>query len=57
MSVNSAAIMNPTLISEAAMKFGSQCVVVAIDAKRREDRIAAGIFIKTVAESIWGSMR
>ena len=36
-SVNSAAIMNPALISEAADKFGSQCVVVAIDAKRRED--------------------
>lgn len=36
-SVNSAAIMNPELISEAAMKFGSQCVVVAIDAKRRTD--------------------
>ena len=36
-AVNSAAIMNPALISEAADKFGSQCVVVAIDAKRRED--------------------
>lgn len=36
-SVNSAAINNPWLISEAADKFGSQCVVVAIDAKRRED--------------------
>lgn len=36
-SVNSAAIMNPALISEAADKFGSQCVVVAIDAKRRTD--------------------
>lgn len=36
-SVNSAAIMNPELISEAADKFGSQCVVVAIDAKRRAD--------------------
>jgi cyclase len=35
-SINSAAIMNPELISEAADKFGSQCVVVAIDAKRRE---------------------
>lgn len=34
-SVNSAAIMNPELISEAAGKFGSQCVVLAIDAKRR----------------------
>lgn len=36
-AVNSAAIMNPELISEAADKFGSQCVVVAIDAKRRAD--------------------
>lgn len=36
-AVNSAAILNPALISEAAQKFGSQCVVVAIDAKRRED--------------------
>ncbi len=36
-SINSAAIMNPRLISDAADKFGSQCVVVAIDAKRRED--------------------
>ncbi len=36
-SVNSAAIMNPDLIADAADKFGSQCVVVAIDAKRRSD--------------------
>ena len=36
-AVNSAAILNPSLISEAALKFGSQCVVVAIDAKRRRD--------------------
>ncbi|MCR4690984.1 MAG: imidazole glycerol phosphate synthase subunit HisF [Lachnospiraceae bacterium] len=36
-SVNSAAIMNPELISQAADKFGSQCVVLAIDAKKRED--------------------
>lgn len=36
-SVNSAAIDRPELIREAADKFGSQCVVVAIDAKRRED--------------------
>ena len=36
-SVNSAAIMNPELISRAADKFGSQCVVVAIDAKKQED--------------------
>lgn len=36
-SINSAAINNPTLISDAADKFGSQCVVVAIDARRRAD--------------------
>ena len=36
-SVNSAAIMRPELISEAADKFGSQCVVLAIDAKKRAD--------------------
>ena len=36
-AVNTAAILNPTLIADAADKFGSQCVVVAIDAKRRED--------------------
>ncbi len=36
-SINSSAIDNPILISEAAEKFGSQCVVVAIDAKKRED--------------------
>ncbi len=36
-SVNSAAIANPRLISAAADKFGRQCVVVAIDAKRRPD--------------------
>lgn len=43
-AVNTAAIMNPTLISEAAEKFGSQCVVVAIDAKRRADGSGWNIF-------------
>lgn len=43
-AVNSAAIMNPGLISEAAEKFGSQCVVVAIDAKRRADGSGWNIF-------------
>ena len=36
-SVNSAAIKNPELIRDAAKKFGSQCVVCAIDAKRKAD--------------------
>lgn len=43
-AVNSAAIQNPQLISEAAEKFGSQCVVVAIDAKRRADGSGWNIF-------------
>ena len=36
-SINSSAINNPQLIGDAAQKFGSQCVVVAIDAKKRAD--------------------
>lgn len=43
-AVNTAAILNPTLISEAADKFGSQCVVVAIDAKRRADGTGWNIY-------------
>ena len=43
-SVNSAAISRPELIAEAADKFGSQCVVVAIDAKRRTDKSGCNIF-------------
>lgn len=35
-AVNSAAIRNPSLITDAALKFGSQCVVLAVDAKRNE---------------------
>lgn len=43
-AINSAAIMNPQLISDAAYKFGSQCVVVAIDAKKRADGSGWSIF-------------
>ena len=43
-SVNSAAISNPQLISDAADKFGRQCVVVAIDARRRADGSGWNIF-------------
>ncbi|MDD4171304.1 MAG: imidazole glycerol phosphate synthase subunit HisF [Syntrophomonas sp.] len=35
-SINSAAIREPALITEGALKFGSQCIIVAIDARRRE---------------------
>lgn len=34
-SINSAAIKNPKLISEGSIKFGNQCIVVAIDAKKK----------------------
>lgn len=44
-SVNSAAIRNPQLISEAAAKFGSQCVVVAIDGKKNEDGLTWNVVI------------
>ncbi|MGB1803758.1 MAG: imidazole glycerol phosphate synthase subunit HisF, partial [Miltoncostaeaceae bacterium] len=36
-SLNSAAVRDPDLVERAAMRFGDQCIVVAIDAKRRED--------------------
>ena len=44
-SVNSSAIRNPRLICDAADKFGSQCVVVAIDAKRRNDGSGWNVYI------------
>ncbi|WP_026515141.1 imidazole glycerol phosphate synthase subunit HisF [Butyrivibrio sp. LB2008] len=43
-SMNSAAIDRPELVAEAADKFGSQCVVVAIDAKKREDGLGWNIY-------------
>ena len=38
-SLNTAAVENPSLIREAAERFGSQCIVLAIDAKRRPFRV------------------
>ncbi|NLX64591.1 MAG: imidazole glycerol phosphate synthase subunit HisF [Clostridiaceae bacterium] len=43
--VNSAALKRPELISEAALRFGSQCVVVAIDAKKRSDGSGWDVYI------------
>ncbi len=43
-SINSSAINNPSLIRNAADKFGSQCVVVAIDAKKRADQSGWNIY-------------
>ncbi len=44
-SVNSAALNRPELISEAAWRFGSQCVVVAIDAKRNSERDSWDVYL------------
>ena len=44
-AINSAAIKRPDLINEAAQKFGSQCVVVAIDAKRNEETSSWDVYI------------
>ncbi len=43
-SINSSAINTPELISDAADKFGSQCVVVAIDAKKRADGLGWNVY-------------
>lgn len=44
-SINSAAIRNPKIIIEASKKYGSQCVVVAIDGKRSEDSLGWNVVI------------
>ncbi|MCD8027485.1 MAG: imidazole glycerol phosphate synthase subunit HisF [Erysipelotrichaceae bacterium] len=44
-SINSAAIKNPQLIKEASDEFGVQCVVVAIDAKQRENKSGYDVYI------------
>ncbi len=44
-AVNSAALKRPELISEAAYRFGSQCVVSAIDAKRRADKSGWDVYL------------
>ncbi len=44
-SINSAALKNPSIISEAAEKFGSQCVVCAIDAKKKTDDEGWEVFL------------
>lgn len=44
-SVNTAAIKNPALVAEGARQFGSQCIVVAIDARRRQQEEGWEVFI------------
>ena len=45
-SVNTAAVEHPELIREGAEKFGRQCIVIAIDAKRRPDGSGWNVFVK-----------
>ena len=46
-SLNTAAILNPSLVNDASQTFGNQCIVVAIDAKRKED--GSGWWVYTTA--------
>ena len=57
-AVNSAAIKNPQLIADAAKRYGSQCVVCAIDAKRREDGSGWDVYlnggrVNTGIDALW----
>jgi cyclase len=52
-SVNTAAVENPQVITKLADVFGQQCVVVAIDAKRRKEQRAGKITVKTREGSVW----
>ncbi|MDO4615323.1 MAG: imidazole glycerol phosphate synthase subunit HisF [Lachnospiraceae bacterium] len=45
-SINTSAVKNPELIREGALKFGNQCIVVAIDAKRRADGTGWNVYVK-----------
>lgn len=45
-SLNSATIRNPSLIKEASERFGNQCVVLAVDAKRRKDNAGWNVYIE-----------
>ena len=44
-SINSAAVRNPDLITEGAQRFGSQCIVVAIDAKKRQNESGWEVYV------------
>lgn len=52
-SVNTAAVNDPTLVSRLADKFGEQCVVVAIDAKRRFDSLEDRIVVEDDGKHFW----
>ena len=45
-SLNSAAIQNPSLIEEASKRFGNQCIVLAVDAKKRADNTGWNVYVE-----------
>ena len=51
-SINTAALLNPSLITESAMAFGNQCVVISIDARRRFDE-SGEYYVAVDGESCW----
>ena len=46
MSLNSAAVYHKQLIQEGAQRFGSQCIVLAVDAKRRQDNSGWNVYVR-----------
>jgi len=52
-SINTAAVENPSLVTELAQTFGQQCVVVAIDAKRRYERRKDMVMVETPEGTCW----
>jgi len=52
-SVNTAAVENPQVITKLADVFGQQCVVVAIDAKRKREQNAGKIMVETSEGPVW----
>jgi len=52
-SINTAAVENPNIVTELAQTFGRQCVVVAIDAKRRYERVEDRFMVETHEGACW----
>ena len=58
-SLNSAAISNPKFITEASLRFGAQCIVIAIDARRRSENLSDGweVFTHLAGSDLQGANR
>jgi cyclase len=51
-SINTAALQNPELVDEGARAFGSQCIVISVDARRRYDE-QGEFYVEVAGESCW----